>query len=69
MTRKEIMKTWVWPSRLIFQSSLLFGKPYKNLTEDEEYEVRKAILEQQAERDAKDELLKEYYHKKGYGRY
>jgi len=69
MTRKEIMKKWIWPSRLIFQSSLLFGKPYKSLTEDEEYEVRKVILEQQAEREAKDEELREHYKKHGYGNY
>lgn len=68
MTRQEIMKIWIWPSRLIFQSSLLFGKPYKNLTEDEEYEVRKVILDQQAEREAKDKAVKEYYYKKGYGK-
>lgn len=68
MTRQEIMKIWIWPSRLIFQSSLLFGKPYKNLTEDEEYEVRKVILDQQAEREAKDKAVKEHYYKKGYGK-
>ena len=68
MTRQEIMKVWIWPSRLIFQSSLLFGKPYKNLTEDEEYEVRKVILDQQAEREAKDKAVKEHYYKKGYGK-
>ncbi len=68
MTRQEIMKVWIWPSRLIFQSSLLFGKPYKNLTEDEEYEVRKVILDNQAEREARDKAIKEHYYKKGYGK-
>ena len=68
MTRQEIMKVWIWPSRLIFQSSLLFGKPYKSLTEDEEYEVRKVILDNQAEREAKDKAIKEHYYKKGYGK-
>lgn len=69
MTRQEIMKVWIWPSRLIFQSSLLFGKPYKNLTEDEEYEVRKVILDNQAEREARDKAIKEHYYKKGYGKF
>lgn len=68
MTREEIMNTSIWPSRLIFKSSLLFSKAYKHLTEDEQYEVRKTILEEQAKREAEDKRLKEYYYKKGYGR-
>lgn len=67
MTREEIMKMWLWPSRLIFKSSLLFGKAYKNLTEDEEYEVRKVILDEQADREKKDQQLKDHYKKHGYG--
>lgn len=46
MTREEVMKEWVWPSRLIFNASLLYGKKLKNLTEDELYEVKKYSIDQ-----------------------
>lgn len=68
MTRAEVMKKPIWMSRLIFKSSILYGKKYKDLTEDEEYEMRLQILQEQAEREAKEQALKEHYKKHGYGR-
>ena len=44
MTREEVMSEPIWPSRLIFRASMLYNKKLKDLTLDEEYEVRKDIL-------------------------
>ena len=68
MTRAEVMKKPIWMSRLIFKASILYGKKYKDLTEDEEYEMRLQILQEQAEREARKLAEQEYYKSKGYGR-
>jgi len=39
-----INNTPVWPSRLIFNASLLYGKKLKDLTKHELFEVRKYSL-------------------------
>jgi hypothetical protein len=67
MTREQVMKEPIWMSRLIFKASIHFGKQYKNLTEDEEYELRLIILKERAEREAKEQLLRDHYKKHGYG--
>lgn len=47
--------------RLVFKSSVIFNKAYKDLTEDEEYEVRKACLEQIEKEKAREEALRPFY--------
>lgn len=69
MTRAEVMKKPIWMSRLIFKASILYGKKYKDLTDDEEYAMRLQILQEQAEREAKQQAQQEYYKSKGYGRF
>ena len=69
MTRAEVMKKPIWMSRLIFKASILYGKKYKDLTDDEEYEMRLQILQEQAELEAKQQAQQEYYKSKGYGRF
>jgi hypothetical protein len=69
MTREQVMKSPIWMSRLIFKARIHFGKQYKNLTEDEEYELRLIILQEQAEREAKEKMQREHYKKHGYGGY
>ena len=44
MTREQVMAQHIWPSRLIFKSNIMYRKAYKDLTLDEEYNVRKEIL-------------------------
>jgi len=44
MTDEEIMNTPVWPSRLIFNASLLYSKKYKDLTDEELLAVKKYSL-------------------------
>lgn len=63
------MKKPIWMSRLIFKASILYGKKYKDLTDDEEYEMRLQILQEQAELEAKQQAQQEYYKSKGYGRF
>lgn len=63
------MKKPIWMSRLIFKASILYGKKYKDLTDDEEYAMRLQILQEQAEREAKQQAQQEYYKSKGYGRF
>ena len=69
MTRAEVMKKPIWMSRLIFKASILYGKKYKDLTDDEEYAMRLQILQEQAELEAKQQAQQEYYKSKGYGRF
>ena len=69
MTRDEVMKKPIWMSRLIFKASILYGKKYKDLTDDEEYAMRLQILQEQAERETKQQAQQEYYKSKGYGRF
>lgn len=45
MTPEQINTAIIWPSRLIFNAKLLFGKRFKDLTADELYEVRKYSLQ------------------------
>jgi len=45
MTREEIMNEPIWTSRLIFNSKRITGKAWKDCNEDEQYQVRKYILE------------------------
>jgi hypothetical protein len=45
MTREEVMDTWIWLPRLQLTASLLFGKKWTKCTEDQQYEVRKYVLE------------------------
>jgi len=45
MTDKQINTTPIWPSRLIFNSKLLYNKKLKDLTETELFEVRKYSLQ------------------------
>ena len=45
MTNKQINTTPIWPSRLIFNSKLLYNKPLKELTKEELFEVRKYSLQ------------------------
>jgi hypothetical protein len=49
------------------KAAIHFNKKYAYLTEQEEYEIRLIILEEQAEREAKEQALKEHYKKHGYG--
>ena len=44
MTDEEIMNTPVWPSRLIFNASLLYSKKWKDLTDEELLAVKKYSL-------------------------
>ena len=44
MTDEEIMNTPVWPSRLIFNVSLLYSKKWKDLTDEELLAVKKYSL-------------------------
>ena len=47
MTNEEfeyINNTLIWPSRLIFNANLLYGKKLKDLTKHELFEVRKYSL-------------------------
>ena len=67
MTRDEVMKKPMWMSRLIFKASILYGKKYKDLTDDEEYEMRLQILQEQADRERKEQIQREHYKKHGYG--
>ena len=67
MTRDEVMKASIWTPRLIFKSSVIFNKAYKDLTEDEEYEVRKVCLEEIEKEKAREEALRPFY--KTYGRF
>lgn len=67
MTRYEVMKASIWMPRLVFKSSVMFNKAYKDLTEDEEYEVRKVILEDMKREKEKEEALRPIY--KTYGRF
>jgi|TARA_R100000482_G_scaffold35162_1_gene11627 hypothetical protein len=45
MSREEIMDTWIWLPRLQFCASLVLGKKWPNCNQDEQYEVRKYIIE------------------------
>lgn len=67
MTRAEVMNKWIWLPRLQMKAAIHFNKKYTQLTEQEEYEIRLIIIEEQAERDAKEQALKEHYKKHGYG--
>jgi len=60
MTREEVMNKWIWTSRLIFKAGLMYGKKYKDLTEDEEYEMRLVILQEQKEREEREARLDVY---------
>ena len=44
MTDEQIMSAPVWPSRLIFNASLLYRKKLKDLTNDELLAVKKYSL-------------------------
>lgn len=44
MTDEQIMNTPVWPSRLIFNASLLYSEKYKDLTDEELLAVKKYSL-------------------------
>jgi hypothetical protein len=44
MTDEQIMNAPVWPSRLIFNASLLYRKKLKDLTDDELLVVKKYAL-------------------------
>jgi len=67
MTRDEVMKASIWMPRLVFKSSVMFNKAYKDLTEDEEYEVRKVCLEDMKREKEKEEALRPLY--STYGRF
>jgi len=67
MTRAEVMNKCIWLPRLQMKAAIHFNKKYAYLTEQEEYEIRLIILEEQAEREAKEQALKEHYKKHGYG--
>jgi len=44
MTKQEIFDQPIWPSRLIFNAKLLFGKAWKDCNEDERLTIRCHIL-------------------------
>ena len=44
MTKQQIFDEPIWPSRLIFNAKLLFGKPWKNCDENEQLAIRARIL-------------------------
>ena len=44
MTKQEIFDQPIWPSRLIFNAKLLFGKAYKDCNNDELLSIRMRIL-------------------------
>ena len=67
MTRDEVMKASIWMPRLVFKSSVIFNKAYKDLTEDEEYQVRKACLEDMEKERLREEELRPLY--RTYGRW
>ena len=69
MTQAEVMNKWIWLPRLQMKAGIHFNKKYTELTEQEEYEIRLIILEEQAEREAKEQALKEHYKKYGYSEY
>ena len=69
MTQAEVMNKWIWLPRLQMKAAIHFNKKYTQLTEQEEYEIRLIILEEQAEREAKEQAQREYYKSKGYGRF
>lgn len=39
------MNAWIWLPRLQFCASLVLGKKWPNCNEEEQYEVRKYIIE------------------------
>ena len=67
MTQAEVMNKWIWLPRLQMKAAIHFNKKYTQLTEQEEYEIRLIILEERAEREAKEQAQREYYKSKGYG--
>lgn len=67
MTRAEVMNKWIWLPRLQMKAAIHFNKKYTQLTEQEKYEIRLIIIEEQEEREAKEQALKEHYKKHGYG--
>ena len=69
MTQAEVMNKWIWLPRLQMKAAIHFNKKYTQLTEQEEYEIRLIILEERAEREAKEQAQQEYYKSKGYGRF
>lgn len=46
MTNEQVMQTWVSTSRLMFNSSLLYRKKLKDLSNDELLEVKKYSINQ-----------------------
>lgn len=44
MTKQEIFDQPIWPSRLIFNAKLLFGKAWKDCDFDERLTIRCHIL-------------------------
>ena len=54
---ENIMNQKIWPSRLIFKASLMYGKAYESLTEDERYKVHYTII---TERDEREERLRRF---------
>jgi hypothetical protein len=45
MTREEIINEPIWTPRLIFNAKIVTGKIWKDCNEEEQYQVRKYILE------------------------
>jgi hypothetical protein len=45
MTREEIMNEPIWPSRLIFNAKRVTGKIWRECNEEEQFQVRKHILD------------------------
>jgi hypothetical protein len=45
MTKQEIFDEPIWPSRLIFNAKLLFGKAWKDCNEQEQIAIRARILD------------------------
>ena len=45
MTREEVMNFPIWTPRLIYNAKRVTGKIWKDCNEDEQYEVRKYIIE------------------------
>jgi len=45
MSREEVLRHPIWTSRLIFCSKRVTGKIWKDCNEEEQYQVKKYIIE------------------------
>jgi len=64
MTPQQIMTAAIWTPRLVFNSNLLYNKPYAQLTDEQKLQVRARALgiELETEDEYIDRLFAERQH-------